>query len=259
MQIYLARNNQQAGPYSLDDVNEMLANQQVLLTDLAWHEGMSEWKALGELTQGKLVYQPQATPSVQTTPQFQNQTSTIQNIEVKKTARTKVKAASVGKRIGAKLIDFALLYIPQIVILFAFFPFDELIKQNPQTYAEQMQFMDNVIINLLNSSAVYYFYALFAYILILLFTQSFMIKKYGQSIGKKIYKLKIVDIETNENPGQLRGFFVRSFLFLVISQMMNFFPLLIIIFIADIVMFFSKENISLHDRLAKTKVIDISN
>ncbi len=37
----------------------MLASQQVLLTDLAWHEGMTEWKALGELTQGKLFYQPQ--------------------------------------------------------------------------------------------------------------------------------------------------------------------------------------------------------
>jgi hypothetical protein len=58
MQIYLARNNQQAGPYSLEQVNQMLASQQVLLTDLAWHEGMTEWKTLGELTQGKLVYEP---------------------------------------------------------------------------------------------------------------------------------------------------------------------------------------------------------
>ena len=58
MQIYLARNNQQAGPYTLEQVNQMLASQQVLLTDLAWHEGMTEWKALGELTQGKLSYEP---------------------------------------------------------------------------------------------------------------------------------------------------------------------------------------------------------
>ena len=58
MQIYLARNNQQAGPYSLEQLNQMLSSQQVLLTDLVWHEGMSEWKTLGELTQGKLVYEP---------------------------------------------------------------------------------------------------------------------------------------------------------------------------------------------------------
>ncbi len=58
MQIYLARNNQQAGPYTLEQLNQMLASQQVLLTDLAWHQGMTEWKALGELTQGKFVYEP---------------------------------------------------------------------------------------------------------------------------------------------------------------------------------------------------------
>ncbi len=33
MQIYLARNNQQAGPYTLEQFNQMLASQQVLLTD----------------------------------------------------------------------------------------------------------------------------------------------------------------------------------------------------------------------------------
>lgn len=59
MQIYLARNNQQAGPYTLEQLNQMLTSQQVLLTDLAWHQGMTEWKALGELTQGKLVYTPE--------------------------------------------------------------------------------------------------------------------------------------------------------------------------------------------------------
>lgn len=58
MQIYLARNNQQAGPYTLEQLNQMLASQQVLLTDLVWHQGMPEWKALGELTQGKLAYEP---------------------------------------------------------------------------------------------------------------------------------------------------------------------------------------------------------
>ena len=58
MQIYLARNNQQAGPYSLEQLNQMLASQQVLLPDLAWHQGLTEWKTLGELTQGHMTYQP---------------------------------------------------------------------------------------------------------------------------------------------------------------------------------------------------------
>lgn len=58
MQIFLARNNVQAGPYTLDEVNTMLASGEVLLTDLAWHAGMSQWQALGELTGGRLIYTP---------------------------------------------------------------------------------------------------------------------------------------------------------------------------------------------------------
>ena len=79
MQIYLARNNQQAGPYTVEQVNQMLASQQILLTDLAWHEGMVEWKALGELTQGKLVYEPAGYIAPPSVPNFDNAQPTQQN------------------------------------------------------------------------------------------------------------------------------------------------------------------------------------
>lgn len=77
MQIYLARNNQQAGPYTLEQLNQMLANQQVMLTDLAWHQGMAEWKALGELTQGKSVYQPEGYVAPTATPDTPSRTTRL--------------------------------------------------------------------------------------------------------------------------------------------------------------------------------------
>ncbi len=58
MQIYLARNNVPAGPYTLEQVNSMLASGEVQLTDLAWHEGLEQWQLLYELTGGEKVYQP---------------------------------------------------------------------------------------------------------------------------------------------------------------------------------------------------------
>ncbi len=58
MQIYLARNNVQAGPYTLEQVNNMLASGEVVLTDLTWHEGMPQWRPLGELTNGETFYNP---------------------------------------------------------------------------------------------------------------------------------------------------------------------------------------------------------
>lgn len=107
MQIYLARNNQQAGPYTLEQLNQMLASQQVLLTDLAWHEGMTEWKALGELTQGKLVYQPTGYSafSANTNTPYNE---TIQHIRVETKTH---ELASISSRALAKIIDL-LLWLP---------------------------------------------------------------------------------------------------------------------------------------------------
>ena len=58
MQIFLARNNVQAGPYNLDQLNIMLASGEVLLDDLIWHEGLDQWQRVGNLTNNQTVYRP---------------------------------------------------------------------------------------------------------------------------------------------------------------------------------------------------------
>lgn len=254
MQIYLARNNQQAGPYTLEQLNQMLASQQVLLTDLAWHEGMSEWKALGELTQGKLVYQPQsfsqATPTL--TLPISQQNDVISQIQVN--SKNVVTPASTGKRISAKLVDLLLFVLPQILVTLVFLPKDLIQQANSFGVDEQIKIAEAMSNNMPSWVPI----ALLAYTLGLLFVQNMLISKSGQSIGKKIFKLQIVDATTHKLVGQFRAFFIRSFLFVALSQFVSLFPLIGIVFIVDIVMFFSKGNNSLHDRLAKTKVIDIS-
>lgn len=65
MQIYLARHNVQAGPYSLDQLNTMLASGEVLLEDLAWHEGLSQWQRLGDLTNNQYAYHPSVSSPAQ--------------------------------------------------------------------------------------------------------------------------------------------------------------------------------------------------
>ncbi|UTO05236.1 RDD family protein [Moraxella sp. FZLJ2107] len=75
MKIYLARNNVQAGPYTLDELNTMLSSGEVLLDDLAWHKGMSQWQKLGELTQGQLHYAPVLPKSASTVAPSQTTTA----------------------------------------------------------------------------------------------------------------------------------------------------------------------------------------
>jgi hypothetical protein len=49
MQIYIHRNNQQFGPYTIDQVREYLASGRLHAEDLAWHEGAPDWVPLSKI------------------------------------------------------------------------------------------------------------------------------------------------------------------------------------------------------------------
>lgn len=51
MQLYIARNGEQAGPYSLDDVLGQLRSGMVKPTDLAWHAGATDWRPISSIPQ----------------------------------------------------------------------------------------------------------------------------------------------------------------------------------------------------------------
>ena len=45
--IHLVLNGQQSGPYSLEQVRELLREGKATPETMAWHEGLSGWTALG--------------------------------------------------------------------------------------------------------------------------------------------------------------------------------------------------------------------
>ena len=47
--VHISRKGERHGPYSYATVNEYLTDGRLLPTDSAWHDGMGEWKPLGEL------------------------------------------------------------------------------------------------------------------------------------------------------------------------------------------------------------------
>ncbi|MFV5502159.1 MULTISPECIES: RDD family protein [Acinetobacter] len=262
MQIYLARNNQQAGPYTLEQLNQMLANQQVMLTDLAWHQGMTEWKALGELTQGKSVYQPEgyiAPAPTPETPVFQkNQTEKTSYGQQPRVSARKNELASIPSRILAKIVDL-LLWLPATFILTAFFT-----PEQEARFAELNQEFMNVVLSsdadpamaqqlqtqMFEMFSQQAWLATAVYLLIMLAIQAFLIAKSGQSIGKKLTKIKIVDADSGEKTSLLRAFTIRSVLFIFFNIM--FMPLSLII---DWAFGLGKKRQTLHDKLAKTQVV----
>ncbi|MFW6515060.1 RDD family protein [Acinetobacter baumannii] len=250
MQIYLARNNQQAGPYTLEQLNQMLASQQVLLTDLAWHEGMIEWKALGELTQGKLVYQPTGYSafSANTNTPYNE---TIQHIRVETKTH---ELASISSRALAKIIDL-LIWLP-IAAIPSFF-FNE--AQYKQLFELQKQMQSAEVAStkaaelqqqLFTLIPIEAWHTMLLYVVIMLAIQAFLLTKFGQSIGKKIVGIRIVDAETNGKVNLTRIFLLRSVVFIILNLL--FMPISTII---DYAFVLGQKRQALHDKIARTKVI----
>jgi hypothetical protein len=49
MQIYVTKNQNRLGPYSVADVRARLAAGQFTASDFGWHEGLTNWLPLGQL------------------------------------------------------------------------------------------------------------------------------------------------------------------------------------------------------------------
>lgn len=50
MEIYITRNGKQFGPYSIPDAQNMVRSGNLHLTDHAWHEGLTHWVPLGQIS-----------------------------------------------------------------------------------------------------------------------------------------------------------------------------------------------------------------
>ncbi|OZC03073.1 RDD family protein [Rubricoccus marinus] len=88
-------------------------------------------------------------------------------------------------------------------------------------------------------------------LLALMVYQVILLSRDGQTIGKRVLNLRIVDAHDGHNPGFLRAFVVRS----VLMGVLSIIPLVSLI---DALMVFTENHQTLHDRLATTVVEDES-
>lgn len=267
LEIYLARNNQQAGPYSLEQLNLMLANGQVQLTDLAWHVGMTAWQALGELTGGQRFYQPTSAqlssatsqPNSATANPASNNSSQNAGVSLQKQPaaalptpssaatvatldHSQAPIASLAKRLTAAALDTVMTFVALIPMLQQI----NMGVLDPNDLAAIQTAIEKIPTDVLMTSLVM--------VLMLTLVQAVMIIRRGQSLGKLIMGIYIVDRQTRQKPSTMNVFVLRSVL---MSFLYNLPVVGTFVFLADLAMLiFSPERISLHDRLAKTIVVD---
>lgn len=294
MHIFLARNNVQAGPYTLEQLNQMLATGQVLLTDLMWHQGMENWKTVNEMTDGQFFYRPmfdESLPNVtqgiddadyiiNNTPEKKADADAAENVwdrysannphkspKPSKVALTKkpnptqdiaqakkqLDLASVGSRIIAKLIDALLMLLassPLFIALYHSPNFDKLVKwaeagQTRLSSAQQMELMSAIPEHIL----------LLTNILVwgLIIAQMLLLMRRGQTIGKMVMGIRILDRQSNAIPGFFNLIIMRSLL-TMLAYSLSVFGLVVLVI--DLVMLLTnKERLSLHDKIAKTYVV----
>jgi uncharacterized RDD family membrane protein YckC len=258
MQIYLARNNEQAGPYTLEQVNAMLANTQIVLSDLAWHEGMEAWLPLGKLTGGKMVYNPSNSPVIQpiASPFKTSASITVLSEKLANNANT----ATISKRIWASFVDLMILFFVTEIVFRISMPADAITKIQGMSYSQLQDVMstsktsdlDHILQGLLSLIPEHALVSTLIGATIVTLIQIALIANFGQTIGKMLLKIKIVDIETGQKANFVRSVVLRSILFKYIGYLLTYFLLLMV----DFVFLFTKNNRTLHDRLAKTIVVN---
>lgn len=291
MQIFLARNNVQAGPYTLDQLNIMLASGEVQLDDLMWHEGFTEWRRVGEVTGNQAFYQPAFTTQA-SAPTPNHTTSTADDnlsvnrlygkpesraTDTKSTAKPKsvslnkakpiaatnkdkvvgdVILAPIMSRVLATAINGLLYLLAVIPLLMALTKLDiDYSKfQNVQNFDAAYQYsvtlMEQIPQNTLMMSQ--------AMVFGLLAIQFLFIVLRGQSLGKLITGIRVVDQTTHLLPSFGKRVLMRTIvLFILYNLLFSFTSFLGFAVIAIHYFMAAKndKNIGLHDKLAHTLVV----
>lgn len=274
MQIYLARNNVQAGPYSLEQVNDMLKSGEVLLTDLAWHEGMKDWEALGILTAGQLSYhplEPKATRRVSVAELYGEQTQQNKEPTSMHTPKSDPNGsvwkgrhaqdpivmkdwapASLAGRFLATAINGALFFVAIYPLMRQMVGLIDPAKMNADSLSQRMVYAESLA-QKIPQSAVGLSLVLLS---LLALVQIVLALKQGRSLGKLIVGIYVVDEATRTLPSMVQGFWLRGVLVFLVYWVGSLFGAnIILVFINYVMAFLHKDRRGWHDRLAKTIVV----
>ena len=313
MQIFLARNNVQAGPYTLDQLNIMLTSGEVVLDDLIWHEGLDQWQRVGNLTNNQPYYRPAPIVSADNNDSIINNVTIFpedsasttgqddkavsldrlygkperpaenaknskvdmttnrqytpnNNVSLNKSGAKKISdndkvvgdvvLAPIMSRVLATALNGLLYVLAIFPLVMALTKMDvdytkfQNIQDTDAAYQYSMTLMESIPSSTLMMSQVMVF-GLFA-------LQLVFITLRGQSLGKLITGIRVVDQTTHRLPSFTKLIGMRTLLLFIIYNLLFSFTSFLG-FVVIIVHYYmaskSPENIGWHDKLAKTLVV----
>ena len=230
---YLDSKERARGPISESVIEGMCGDGRLALDSMIWSSELSAWT---EVARTRFARFCAATKSA---------SRDSHSTEVKS---GKFELSSPGQRLGASLLD-ALLYMLVLALgwCIAFFlSVTFILGVSNDSDADNPGIVAVAVLIQLFITASFW--------LVFLVIQSILISTSGQTIGKKLVGIRIVNIENNTHPGFGKGVLLRSFLPGVIYGI----PVIGLIFLlVDLCYIFREDHRCVHDHMAGTRVIKV--
>lgn len=225
MNYHIARNGQQTAGLSELDIRNRLTNGQLSPNDLCWAEGMAEWKTLSA------VFPPPVPDAVFGQPV--NPYAPPRTEMVRPGASLAAPLASLGQRFGAAMLDLLAGIVAMLPIFAASAMFENIDPESGEMPAAATGLVGLGMLLLVGLSI---------YNLVLLTTQ-------GQTIGKKMLRIRISNYLDDGNPGFIKAVLLRIF----VNGLLGFIPFYGIV---DVCFIFGDERRCIHDLIAGTRVVE---
>lgn len=219
MQYHIARNGQQAGTFSEDEVRARLQSNEFSPADLCWTEGMTDWQPLG-VRFADAMSQPSGTAL--------NPYAPPQVAIVSERPASGLQLASHGDRLLAALLNV-------VFVILCLVPTTVLWVSHSGSMTDQV-ISQGVIVGVacLTTYVIY---------------NAYLLSVRGQSLPKKIMGIRIVTHPDSDMPGAGKAFWMRGALNFVIANCVPLYGLV------DLCFIFREDRRCIHDLIAGTQVV----
>ena len=228
-QYHIARDSQQLGVFSDQDIQSGLASGSILSTDLLWTEGQADWQPVsskfGAALQAPVpqsgAFNPYAAPQA--------------NV-ISPSMKSSMELASLGQRLGASMLDG--LVGGLVVGVPYFFAIVNMTGNKGNSDLSPAATGGFIVAGIA-------FLGLMIYNLVLLSTK-------GQTLGKKWLDIRIVTHPDCQNAGFVKAVLLRGF----VNGIIGAIPLLGLLYsITDICFIFREDRRCIHDLIGGTQVV----
>jgi uncharacterized RDD family membrane protein YckC len=228
MKYHITQNGRQLGELDEAQIQEMLGSGQLSPQDLGWRDGMGGWEPLSRIFPYHVGPAGMAVPGGYGTGGGQ-------------------ELADRGVRLLAVLADSGMALVamlPAFTLVMQMIKVEAALKQSGDEgnaelteMMESMNYTGPIIAGVL--------------LLVLLIANLYFLATRGQTLGKMLCKIKIVDM-AGQNPGFVKAFLLRS----LVPGIIGAVPFLGPFFsLADPLFIFREDRRCLHDQIAGTKVV----